>query len=107
MAPIFSAIGITPQIIDDDRLRTLRSSIEATELKGPLNYIYCASEELVMPLDIERLVRLLEPWQSWTFEEQVNPTFCFKRLGDRFLVLYDLTLPSLFSRSTFKNGLES
>ena len=82
MAPIFSAIGITPQIIDDDRLRTMRGSIQAIELKGPLNYINCASQEFVMPLDIERLVRLLEPWQSWTFEEQVNPTtYCSLEIG--------------------------
>jgi len=72
MAPIFSTVGITPQIIDDGRLGTMRNLLETVLLKVPLNYTDCASEEITMPLDIERIVTLLEPWQSWTFEEQVD-----------------------------------
>ena len=71
MAPIFATVGITPQIIDDGRLGTMRNLLETVLFKIPLNYADCASEEIAMPLDIERIVTLLEPWQSWTFEEQV------------------------------------
>lgn len=76
MAPIFSAIGITPQIIDDERLQVLRSSLESVSLNKPLQNANPTSDPLDAPLDIERLVELLEPWQSWTFEEQVSFTNC-------------------------------
>ena len=75
MAPIFAAIGITPQIIDDERLRAMRICLEMIQFNGPLNYAHQTSEELRIPLDIERLIGLLEPCQSWTFEEQVH-SFC-------------------------------
>lgn len=77
MAPIFAAIGIAPQIIDDDRLRSLRSSLESVVFNGPIHNKDSISDTLNMPLDIERLVELLEPWQSWTFEEQVSFTNLF------------------------------
>jgi hypothetical protein len=72
MAPIFASIGITPQIIDDKRLRVLRSSLESIGLNETLENAHQISEPLNAPLDIERLVELLEPWQAWTFEEQVD-----------------------------------
>lgn len=110
MAPVFAAIGITPQIIDDERLKTIRSSLEAIFLKGPLDYANCASiEEITMPLDIERIVTLLEPCQSWTFEEQVIITLLFSLyIYIEYFRQSNLTLStssSSFRRSIFKNGL--
>lgn len=73
MAPILSSsLGITEHIIDDQRLRSLRSSLQELRLKAPLDANYSSPEDVVVPLDIERLVELLEPWRSWTFEEQVG-----------------------------------
>ena len=71
MAPIFAVIGITPQIIDDERLTELRSSLGSITLNGHSKKASLILTKHHMPLDIERLVGLLEPWQSWTFEEQV------------------------------------
>ena len=76
MAPIFPSIGITPQIIDDGRLRVLKSSLESIIFDTPLSSAFQGIEEIRAPLDIERLVVLLEPWQSWGFEEQVNHVSC-------------------------------
>jgi hypothetical protein len=73
MAPILSAfIGITEQIIDDERLKSLRGSVEELKFKTPLDSSYVSPDDVIIPLDIERLVELLEPWRSWTFEEQVS-----------------------------------
>lgn len=74
MAPILAApVGIAPQQIDDERLRSLKSALLELEFRGPLDPTFSTPEQIVMPLDIERLVALLEPWQSWAFEEQVSP----------------------------------
>ena len=117
MAPIFSTVGITPQIIDDGRLGTMRNLLETVLLKVPLNYTDCASEEITMPLDIERIVTLLEPWQSWTFEEQVIIYFCTNITIILILILerdglsmYQQKISPrshIFNlcRSIFKNGL--
>jgi hypothetical protein len=76
MAPIFSAaVGVAPQIIDDERLFQLRTSLEELELKVPLIRTYKTPKEVGEPVDIDRLVSLLEPWQSWAFEEQVR-SYC-------------------------------
>lgn len=73
MAPILSAsVGITRLIVDDERLRTLRSSLEDMKIKGPLDLSFESSEEVTVPLDIEQLVSVVEPWTSWPFEEQVG-----------------------------------
>ena len=72
MAPIFPSIGITPQIIDDKRLKSLRSNLESLPLNKQLRNVDPVSDPLNAPLDIERLVALLEPWPTWTFEEQVS-----------------------------------
>ena len=81
MAPILStAVGVTPQIIDDPRLQKLLRKLNEYEPKGlyqPQNYQ--SSEEVIAPLDdIEDLVAVLEPYQKWMFEEQV-------RMNDRTL----------------------
>ena len=88
MAPIFAAIGIAPQIIDDERLGLLRTNLESVSFNGPSNNANPILETLSMPLDIERLVGLLEPWQSWTFEEQVSLMEMFVRDESRCLFLY-------------------
>lgn len=73
MAPILSAsIGVTEEIVDDERLRRLRSALEEIRFKAPLDSRDKNPEKVAVPLDIERLVELLEPWRSWTFEEQVS-----------------------------------
>jgi hypothetical protein len=73
MAPIYAAaVGISPQIIDDDRLRQLRKTLIEIELEVPLHRAYASPDEVELPIDIDRLVCLLEPWQSWVFEEQVS-----------------------------------
>lgn len=73
MAPILTAaVGITPQIIDDDRLCQLRNDLFDLELKVPLGRSYSTSEEIKEPLDINRLVSIVKPWKTWVFEEQVR-----------------------------------
>ena len=108
MAPIFASIGITPQIIDDERLRAMRSCLESMQFNGPLNNTHQTSEKLRMPLDIERLVGILEPWQSWTFEEQVSSFYLFGREAhcSQFFRRSHVTHLLLYlHRLTFKNGL--
>lgn len=73
MAPILAAeIGITPQLIDDSRLLDLRSALASIEDRVELGKSYKSSDEVEVPLDIDHLLSLIEPWQSWTFEEQVS-----------------------------------
>lgn len=73
MAPIFTAAtGVIPQIVDDERLLQLQSQLEGLELLVPLRRHYATPEEVELPLDIVHLISLLEPWQRWTFEEQVS-----------------------------------
>ena len=73
MAPIFTAAtGVVPQIVDDERLLKLQSQLEGLELLVPLRRRYSTPEEVELPIDIGRLISLLEPWQRWTFEEQVS-----------------------------------
>jgi hypothetical protein len=79
MAPIYAAaVGVNPQIIDDERLRQLRDSILSIDLKAPLplplHRTFSTPEQVSEPLDIERLVEAVEPWQTWVFEEQVSST---------------------------------
>lgn len=71
MAPIFPSIGVTPQIIDDERLRALKTGLESIIFNAS-SYAHLTSEPINVPLDIERLAELLEPCQSWVFEEQVS-----------------------------------
>lgn len=81
MAPIFSTeVGITPQIIDDARLLQLRRSLAEIELWLELGKKYSKTDEVEEPLDINHLISLIEPWQSWRFEEQV----CFGVVGSFF-----------------------
>jgi hypothetical protein len=88
MAPIIALPrGVTPQIIDDDRLIRLRQSLEEIELMdvpsssssvdGKVNNHDEEEEKLtsyeqIKSLDVERFVSLLEPWQVWPFEEMVR-----------------------------------
>ena len=65
MAPIYAAaVGISPQIIDDDRLRQLRKTLIEIELQVPLHRTYASPDEVELPIVIDLLVSLLEPWQS-------------------------------------------
>jgi hypothetical protein len=77
MAPIFTAAaGVIPQIVDDERLRELRNHLVELELRVPLRKSHTTPEDLEEPLGINRLISLLEPWQSWEFEEQVSSFAC-------------------------------
>ena len=106
MAPIFATIGITPQIVDDERLIALRSSIGSVTLDGTFNESSQTSKTPRMPIDIERLVGLLEPWQSWAFEEQVRkPSLFFLRPFKKISDPNVLSQSFLFYRLIFKNGL--
>lgn len=77
MAPILStAVGITPQIIDDPRLQQLLKDLNEFQ---PKNVVYQNNKpqsagDVVAPLDITKLVSTLEPYQKWIFEEQVSST---------------------------------
>ena len=73
MAPILAAeIGTPPQTIDDKRLVDLRSALAAIEDRVEMGKSYSSPEEVEPPLDMNHLLSLIEPWQSWTFEEQVS-----------------------------------
>jgi hypothetical protein len=64
MAPVkANAIGIIPQIIDDDEL---------SKLLRHLNSIQVMSGDDVTVDEIDRLVSVLEQHPKWTFEEQVS-----------------------------------
>ena len=76
MAPILvKAVGITPQIIDDENIRQLRTSL--LELKTEIwpQRTFSSSDEVPIPEDIDRLVELLETVQRWIFEEQVSLSY--------------------------------
>lgn len=73
MAPILAAeIGIPHQIIDDTRLVELRSALASIEDRVKPGKKYASPEEVELPLDISHLLSVIEPWQTWTFEEQVS-----------------------------------
>jgi hypothetical protein len=78
MAPIHStSVTVTRQVVDDEKLRMLRKSLEELKINVPLSRpdIESSEQALLMtrpPLDIEQLVALLKPWISWSFEEQVS-----------------------------------
>ena len=73
MAPILStAVGVTPQIIDDPRLIDLLEKLNEFEPKNLIDRKHPQSaDEVIALLDITKLVAVIEPYQSWIFEEQV------------------------------------
>ncbi|CAB9503919.1 Probable E3 ubiquitin-protein ligase hulA [Seminavis robusta] len=72
MAPILStAVGVTPQIIDDPRLRKLIETLNGFQ-PHPQRNPPQTSDDVVAPLDVAELVAVVEPYQSWHFEEQVD-----------------------------------
>ena len=73
MAPILStAVGITPQIIDDPRLQKLIEKLNEFEPKQLYARIQSEkSDDFTAPLDIAALVALIKPHETWSFEEQV------------------------------------
>ena len=89
MAPIYAGdIGITPQIIDDEQLVTLRNAFATTipfyqSILVDNPPTYTSPEQVPEPLDIGKLVALVEPWQTWKFEEQVSKSsvVCARRRG--------------------------
>lgn len=77
MAPILStAVGVTPQIIDDPRLQKLIEKLNEFKPQQHDEIQLKKSDGLPAPLDIATLVALVEPHQTWAFEEQV----CFWRM---------------------------
>jgi len=68
MAPVKNnALGFAPQMLDDPELIKLIKELSSVEIT---NVRECRME--APPVDIERLVALVEPHPTWTFEEQVN-----------------------------------
>ena len=75
MAPIHgAAVGVSPQAIEDDRLRNLRDALLAIEIRETFHQDFASPDEVVEPFDVSRLVSELDPWQTWVFEEQVSPS---------------------------------
>lgn len=77
MAPISStaAIGVNPQIIDDPNLKLLLQNLN--KFVPPQQQQQQQSEEgEKLLVDTNALVSTVEPYQSWTFEEQVLFNFC-------------------------------
>ena len=84
MAPIHgAAVGVSPQTIEDDRLRNLRESLLAIEVEETFLRHFTSPDQVTEPFDIGRLVSALEPWQSWVFEEQVRAKSLSGRLGEK------------------------
>ena len=74
MAPILStAVGVTPQIIDDPKLCLLIQSLNEFQPDRPLRPIQPDTpEEVLAPFNIADLIAVIEPYQTWKFEEQVR-----------------------------------
>ena len=73
LAPIHgAAVGVSPQAIEDDRLRNLRDALLAIEIKETFHQNFASPAEVIEPFDVSRLVSELDPWQTWVFEEQVS-----------------------------------
>lgn len=111
MAPILStAIGVTPQIIDDPSLQKLIELLNEFEPKQPYDLIKQQDpEEVIAPLDIAALVAAIEPHQSWAFEEQVCCCICLELQYSMCRVCLSslqLTTPQLDCRWTYTNGFQ-
>jgi len=92
MAPIYAAaVGITPQIIDDPELETLRSNLEALEFEVAPHKDFSCPDDVDVPMDIEALISLIEPHQKWKFEEQVSAPSPISSIGSSPLKLLRLT----------------
>jgi hypothetical protein len=74
MAPILStAVGVTPQIIDDPRLRQLIETLNEFQPQMPLGRKQPVTpDDVTAPFDIAKLIAVIEPYQAWKFEEQVR-----------------------------------
>ena len=75
MAPITATgVGMLPQIMDNEELRSFRDRLEALEATVPLAELQCSyQKDVEVPLEIDELVRLVEPYhKKWPFEEQVR-----------------------------------
>ena len=71
MAPILAkASGVIPQVIDDENLRTVLTSLNA--LQPVPDDAPVVSSDQPLPSGILELCTILEPWhKEWRFEEQV------------------------------------
>ena len=94
MAPVKNnALGFAPQMLDDPELIKLIKELSSVEIT---NVRECRME--APPVDIERLVALVEPHPTWPFEEQVG----FIKVLRYILRLLRADLDSIPScRSTF------
>ena len=71
MAPVkATAVGITPQIIDDPELKELLQRLNS----------FSSNHDVTMEADV--LVSLLEQYEKWRFEEQVRFRIRLRRKGD-------------------------
>lgn len=75
MAPILStAIGVTPQIVDDPKLAYLIETLNGFQTlaeRKPADDL----DNVDTPVDVDKLVKILEPYETWPFEEQVSQVY--------------------------------
>jgi len=78
MAPITAtAVGVSPQTLDDAALRQLLASLNALDgTDWTVSGATCSAAAAVLPVNkpavLDELCRLLEPYRDWAFEEQVR-----------------------------------
>lgn len=72
MAPILATTtGVTPQVMDDSDLVDLIRSLNGLKLIEKHSSL--GTDDQLVPLEIEQLCNILEPWhKEWLFEEQVS-----------------------------------
>jgi hypothetical protein len=76
MAPITAtAIGVSPQVLDDPALKKLLSALNQLDLGTLLDSNRSLPE--AKPAVLDELCTLLEPWREWVFEEQVSDILLF------------------------------
>jgi hypothetical protein len=73
MAPITStAVGVSPQVLDDPALKTLLSALNQLDLDTLHLLDLTRPLPKTKPAVFDQLSTLLEPWPEWVFEEQVR-----------------------------------
>lgn len=66
MAPVkATAVGITPQIIDDNELSKLQETLNSFSIKN-------LDANLDQSFEVDQLLKMLKNFSEWKFEEQVR-----------------------------------
>jgi hypothetical protein len=89
MAPITStAVGVSPQVLDDPALKTLLSALNQLDLDTLLDLTQPLPK--TKPAVFDELSTLLEPWPEWVFEEQVSHCHCQSLSYTLYHVVYHI-----------------